>query len=130
MWPEILAAVKQRRRTTQILLESATVAELTGTTLVLSMSSPGLARKVEEHGNAQVLRQALSSVLGVDWAIRCTASGASRVSADAAPTATEEFTPDDEEPAPGQRLVVHDPEIVAVELLTHQVGARRVDQTN
>ena len=116
VWPEILAAVKQQRRTTQILLESATVAELAKNTLVLSMSSPGLARKVEEHGNAQVLRQALTGVLGVDWAIRCTASGGTR--SEPAQTPTEEFVPEDEEPAPGQPFVLHDPEIVAAELLS------------
>jgi hypothetical protein len=64
-------------------------------------------------------------VLGVDWAIRCTASGGTR--SEPAQTPTEEFVPEDEEPAPGQPFVLHDPEIVAAELLTRHVGARRVD---
>jgi DNA polymerase-3 subunit gamma/tau len=71
LWPEILEAVKRQRRTTQVLLESATVAELSGRTLALTMPSPALARKVEEAGNADVLKAALREILGVDWMIRC-----------------------------------------------------------
>ncbi len=67
----MLEAVKRHRRTTQILLEQATVTELSGRTLHLRMPTPGLARKVEEPGNADVLKAALREILGVDWTIRC-----------------------------------------------------------
>jgi DNA polymerase-3 subunit gamma/tau len=71
LWTEVLEAVKRQRRTTQILLEQATVATLSGRTLRLAMPTTGLARKVEEPGNADVLRAALREILGVDWTIRC-----------------------------------------------------------
>ena len=47
------------------------MAELDGRTLHLSMPTSGLARKVEEAGNADVLKAALREILGVDWTIRC-----------------------------------------------------------
>lgn len=75
MWTEILAAAKRQRRTTQVLLESATVAGVDGATLLLTMPSAALARRVLETGNADVLRDALREVLGVDWRIRCDAAG-------------------------------------------------------
>jgi DNA polymerase-3 subunit gamma/tau len=73
VWTEILAAVKRQRRTTQVLLESATVAGLDSGVLMLTMPSPALARRVTEPGNTDVLRAALHEVLGVDWRVRCEA---------------------------------------------------------
>jgi len=71
VWSEVLAAVKQHRRTTQVLLESATVTALDRGVLVVSMPTAALARRVNEPGNADVLRAALRDVLGVDWRVRC-----------------------------------------------------------
>jgi DNA polymerase-3 subunit gamma/tau len=71
VWPEVLTAVQRRRRTTQILLESATVARVDGNVLMLTMPSAGMARRVVETANADLLRSALHEVLGVDWLIRC-----------------------------------------------------------
>jgi DNA polymerase-3 subunit gamma/tau len=82
LWPEVLEAVKRQRRTTQILLEQATVSTLSGRTLRLAMPTTGLARKVEEAGNADVLRAALREILGVDWTIRCETGADGGASAD------------------------------------------------
>ncbi len=73
VWPEVLAAVKERRRTTQILLESATVVAVESGVLKLTMPSAGTARRVLEPANADLLRGAVKHVLGVDWSIACTA---------------------------------------------------------
>jgi DNA polymerase-3 subunit gamma/tau len=93
VWPEILAAVKRQRRTTQVLLESATVASVdgspTGGTLLLTMPSPALARRVMEPGNTDVLRAALHEVLGVGWQIRCEAGDAGAADRSAPAGATE-----------------------------------------
>lgn len=79
VWSEVLEAVKRRRRTTQILLESATVAAVDGTTLVLTMPHAGMAKRVVEPANADLLSAALNEILGVDWSIRCdTGSAESR----------------------------------------------------
>ncbi len=88
VWTEILAAAKRQRRTTQVLLESATVAGVDAGVLSLTMPSPALARRVAEPGNTDVLRAALHEVLGVDWRVRCEAGdpGAARgVTGDARP---------------------------------------------
>ncbi len=76
VWPEVLAAVKERRRTTQILLESATVVAVESGVLKLTMPSAGTARRVLEPANADLLRGAVKHVLGVDWSIACTAGHA------------------------------------------------------
>nr|WP_212754039.1 DNA polymerase III subunit gamma and tau [Nakamurella aerolata] len=76
VWSEVLEAVKRRRRTTQILLESATVAAVDGNTLVLTMPHAGMAKRVVEAANADLLSAALNEILGVDWTIRCEAGGA------------------------------------------------------
>lgn len=71
VWQDVLKDVQRRRRATQILLESATVAGVDGRTLKLSMPTAGMAKRVVETGNAEPLRAALHQVLGVDWAIDC-----------------------------------------------------------
>lgn len=76
VWSEVLARVQQRRRTTQILLESASVVAVDGGSLQLSMPHAGMARRVIEGANADLLRGALNEVLGVDWTIKCTVGGA------------------------------------------------------
>lgn len=73
VWPEVLSAVQRRRRTTQILLESATVLGVSNGALRLSMPHAGMAKRVVEPANADLLRDALREVLGVDWVIRCDA---------------------------------------------------------
>ncbi len=73
VWSEVLSAVQRRRRTTQILLESATVLGVSNGALQLSMPHAGMAKRVVEPANADLLRDALREVLGVDWVIRCDA---------------------------------------------------------
>ncbi len=163
VWPEVLAAVQRKRRTTQILLESATVARVEGSALILTMPSAGMARRVVEAANADLLRSALNEVLGVDWTIRCEAgdggtdrAGGGRPAGNPRPSGTgpasaarpeptrgvnadvpgppepppvdDDDIPDDygEEPSPIDRKV-RDPEEVAIELLSTQLGARRID---
>lgn len=158
VWNEVLAAVQRHRRTTQILLASATVASVSGGALHLTMPAAGMARRVVEPANADLLRAALKEVLGVDWVIRCDAadgqggssSGPARGAqggpsggsggirggqprgpvSDLIPPPDEEEIPDDygddvDPSAP--RAAVRDPEEMAIELLTAQLGAKRLD---
>ena len=76
VWNEVLAAVQRHRRTTQILLASANVVSVSGGALHLTMPAAGMARRVVEPANADLLRAALKEVLGVDWMIRCDAADA------------------------------------------------------
>jgi len=82
VWSEVRAAVRERSRTTEVMLSSATVRRLDGDTLVLSHDSAPLAKRLSESRNAGVVREALRDVLGVDWNIVCESG-----SAPAAPTA-------------------------------------------
>jgi DNA polymerase-3 subunit gamma/tau len=154
-WPEVLAKVQRRRRTTQILLESATVVALESGVLRLSMPSAALARRVLEPANADVLRAGLNDALGVDWRIQCEAEseGGTRPSGRAgpperraAPADPWEGVPPPEPPTDGSVDEIpddygepadaaagstgpRDPEAMALELLSAQLGARPLDQS-
>lgn len=154
-WPEVLAKVQQRRRTTQILLESATVVGLENGVLRLAMPSAALARRVLEPANADLLRAGLKQVLGVDWRIQCDAEssggGARPAAGKAGPDRRSAPAPDPwdgapppEPPADGPdddipddygdpagpisgSQAPRDPEAMALELLSSQLGARPLD---
>ena len=155
VWNEVLAAVQRHRRTTQILLASATVVAVEAGALHLTMPAPGMARRVVEPANADLLRAALTEVLGVNWVIRCEAAEPQSGSApsgsvpggrsplpqngprpgqgwgpDPVPPPDEEEIPDDygdDVDPSAQRQPVRDPEELAIELLTSQLGAKRLD---
>ncbi|ANY06493.1 hypothetical protein AFB00_09515 [Pseudonocardia sp. HH130630-07] len=81
VWPEVLAAVRQRSRSTEALLVNATVRAIDGDTLVLAIGAPPLARRLSEQRNTDVISDALRAVLGVQWQVRCDqgeAGGAAR----------------------------------------------------
>lgn len=77
VWSEVRSAVRERSRTTEVMLSSATVRRLEGDTLVLSHDSEPLAKRLTESRNADVVREALRDVLGVNWNVVCEA-GADR----------------------------------------------------
>ncbi|MET8679084.1 DNA polymerase III subunit gamma and tau [Streptomyces sp. NPDC004647] len=69
-WPDILEAVKNRRRFTWILLsQNAQVAGFDGTTLQLGFSNAGARDSFVGGGSEDVLRQALNDSLGVQWKV-------------------------------------------------------------
>ncbi|MFE1932596.1 DNA polymerase III subunit gamma and tau [Streptomyces sp. NPDC059474] len=70
MWPDILEAVKNRRRFTWILLsQNATVSGFDGTTLQLGFSNAGARDSFVGGGSEDILRQALQDAIGVQWRI-------------------------------------------------------------
>ena len=71
VWPEILAAAKDRKKRTAALLVSATVRAVEGDTLVLSIGTAPLARLLSEQSNTDVIAESLHAVLGVRWRVRC-----------------------------------------------------------
>lgn len=149
MWPTVRDKVRQRSRTTEVMLAGATVRALDGNTLVLSHESAPLAKRLCEQRNADVIAEALKDALGVDWRVRCEAGGAAPAAAPPPPAArgagpvapTHREPPPDpasaqrdeeehmlaeagrDEPAGPRR----DPEEVALELLQNELGARRID---
>ncbi len=70
MWPQILDAVKNRRRFTWILLsQNAQVAGFDGTTLQLGFINAGARDNFASSGSEDVLRQALAEQFNVQWKI-------------------------------------------------------------
>lgn len=135
MWTTVRDKVRQRSRTTEVMLAGATVRAVDGTTLVLSHESAPLAKRLSEQRNAAVIIEALKDALGVDWRVRCeTGPPAAEAARPAAPVAPDS-TADEEAmlaeaagdaagsvPAPERR----DPEEAALELLQNELGARRI----
>ena len=74
MWTTVREKVRQRSRTTEVMLAGAIVRAVEGDTLVLSHESAPLAKRLAEQRNADVIREALKDALGVDWKIRCEAA--------------------------------------------------------
>jgi DNA polymerase-3 subunit gamma/tau len=137
MWTTVREKVRERSRTTEVMLTGAIVRAVEGNTLVLSHESAPLAKRLTEARNADVIREALKDALGVDWKIRCESGPG------AAPLAQEADEPA-AVPAPSQREVDEedmlaeagndtsdtprrDPEEAALELLQNELGARRID---
>ena len=71
MWTTVREKVRQRSRTTEVMLAGAIVRAVDGDTLVLSHESAPLAKRLVEQRNSDVIREALKDALGVDWKIRC-----------------------------------------------------------
>ena len=157
MWPTVRDKVRQRSRTTEVMLAGATVLALEGNTLVLTHSSAPLAKRLSEQRNADVIAEALKDALGVDWRVRCETDAATpaanppppardvsppiRVTPPApreVPAAIDSGDPgpqvdDDEEHMLAEagrddsEAPRRDPEEVALELLQNELGARRID---
>ncbi|MFE6855219.1 DNA polymerase III subunit gamma and tau, partial [Streptomyces sp. NPDC057674] len=70
LWPQILDAVKNRRRFTWILLsQNAQVAGFDGTTLQLGFLNAGARDNFASSGSEEVLKQALAEQFHVNWKI-------------------------------------------------------------
>ncbi|MDT5210149.1 MAG: polymerase subunit gamma/tau, partial [Mycobacterium sp.] len=76
MWTTVRDKVRERSRTTEVMLAGALVRAVDGDTLVLSHESAPLAKRLVEQRNSDVIRDALKDALGVDWKIRCEAGPA------------------------------------------------------
>ena len=147
MWPTVRDKVRQRSRTTEVMLAGATVLAIEDNTLVLSHSSAPLAKRLSEQRNADVIAEALKDALGVNWRVRCEA-GATEPAVGVPPAGggASPLIPKLEAPAPQEdpaqdeeehmlaeagrsdpEAPRRDPEEVALELLQNELGARRID---
>jgi DNA polymerase III subunit gamma/tau len=122
LWPTVRDKVRQRSRTTEVMLAGATVRAVEGNTLVLSHESAPLAKRLCEQRNADVIAEALKDALGVDWRVRCEAGDPMPA---AAPVEEDHMLAEaGNDDAPAER---RDPEEAALELLQNELGARRID---
>ncbi|WP_042409157.1 DNA polymerase III subunit gamma and tau [Streptacidiphilus carbonis] len=71
MWPQILDAVKGRRRVTWMLVQQAQVAGFDGSTLQLSFEHAGTRDGFVNGGHDDILRQAIQDSFGMSWRIDC-----------------------------------------------------------
>jgi len=138
VWSTVREKVRERSRTTEVMLAGAIVRAVETDTLVLGHESAPLAKRLSEQRNADVIRDALKDVLGVNWRVRCEVGGgpvdpapaAAPIVAGPDPAAVARAEEDsmiaevnrDEGAAPRR-----DPEVVALELLQSELGARRID---
>jgi len=76
VWPEVLAEVRKQPRgvVLRAMAADATVRELAGETVVLTVPSPRHAQGITQ--GAAIIVKALYEVLGGQWAIRCEIAGA------------------------------------------------------
>jgi len=149
MWPTVRDKVRQRSRTTEVMLAGATVLAVEDNTLVLTHGSAPLAKRLSEQRNADVIAEALKDALGVNWRVRCEAGAPAPAVGE--PLAGGEVSPLipklEEAPVPDVDSVQQDeeehmlaeagrsdpsaprrdPEEVALELLQNELGARRID---
>ncbi|MFJ9739290.1 DNA polymerase III subunit gamma and tau [Streptomyces sp. NPDC101166] len=87
LWPNILEAVKNRRRFTWILLsQNAQVTGFDGTTLQLGFASAGARDNFAGSGSEDVLRQALTEQFSVQWKIEAVVDPSGGGSASAPPS--------------------------------------------
>jgi DNA polymerase-3 subunit gamma/tau len=136
MWPTVRDKVRQRSRTTEVMLAGATVRAVEGNTLVLTHESAPLAKRLGEQRNADVIAEALRDALGVDWRVRCD-TGTPSTAAPETPVADL----DPAQRAEEERMLAEagddtvadaprrDPEEVALELLQNHLGARRIENS-
>jgi DNA polymerase-3 subunit gamma/tau len=138
IWPEVLEAVKRRRRTTHALLMNVSVQSVNGGVLTLAISSEPLSRLLGEEINVDCVRGAVKDVLGVDWRVKVVLDGGGPGGGAPGRPGVAEPQPDDprdEEPAfqadapaagPAPRA---DPEEAAISLLESTLGARRIAES-
>jgi len=70
LWPDIVEAVKVRRRLTWIhLTQHAQVVAVDATTLTLGFSNAGARESFDAGGSAEIVRQAAIDVVGTDWQV-------------------------------------------------------------
>ncbi|WP_179474133.1 DNA polymerase III subunits gamma/tau [Mycolicibacterium vinylchloridicum] len=138
MWSTVREKVKQRSRTTEVMLAGAIVRAVENNTLVLGHESAPLAKRLSEQRNADVIRDALKDALGVNWKVRCEV-GVGQPVAEAEPLPPEPAAdPVEAQRAEEDSMIAEvgrdddaaprrDPEEVALELLQSELGARKID---
>ncbi len=137
LWPDILDAIKERKRTTAALLMSANVLAVEGSVLKLGINSSGLMRRLSEDMNTEIIKAALRDKLGVDWQVQTivdageeqqslpVAATGGTVIADPFPVEASEEVGEPVDPSGATEPV--DAEQAALSLLRDELGAQPVE---
>jgi DNA polymerase-3 subunit gamma/tau len=86
VWSELLAAVRNSSRSTEAMLTNAMVGDVDGNVVTITHTSAPLARRLAEPRNTEAIANALSSVLGGTWQVRCTHGTPGAAATQATPT--------------------------------------------
>ncbi|KJK48007.1 DNA polymerase III subunit gamma/tau [Lentzea aerocolonigenes] len=71
LWSDLLSAVRASSRSTEAMLTNAMVSEVDGNVVTIAHTSAPLARRLAEPRNTEAIANALNSVLGGTWQVRC-----------------------------------------------------------
>ena len=139
----MLGAVKSAKRTAHAQLADATVSGVEGRTLVLAFQHAPILRQFQAGTGPDVLKEALSSVLGASLDLRCVlhdslpahaSRPAATASAPAPPAQHEGFAPGDEavpdDPDAPPPPPVERGEDAALKLVVDQLGGRVVSTSD
>ncbi len=85
VWSEVRTKVRERSRTVEVMLSGATVKSVGDGAIVLAHDSVPLAKRLVEPRNAEVIKDALRDVFGVEWTVVCEAGDGTARSAAPAP---------------------------------------------
>ena len=107
LWPDIVEAVKSRRRLTWIhLTQHAQVVAVDGTILTLGFSNAGARESFDGGGSAEIVRQAAIDVVGSDWKVETIVDPGAQPSATQSPVTP---APTPEVPTPPEPTVAVEP---------------------
>jgi DNA polymerase III subunit gamma/tau len=122
LWPEVLDVVKQSSKRTRALLDNAQVTSVNGDRLTLAAPTTALAKMISEDGTIELVRTALTSIVGGTWQVEVDTDGGNPARA----IPPDESDPRDE-PHPPQPSA-SDPEADALHLLQSTLGARPLER--
>jgi DNA polymerase III subunit gamma/tau len=122
LWPEVLDVVKQSSKRTRALLDNAQVTSVNGDRLTLAAPTTALAKMISEDGTIELVRTALTSIVGGTWQVEVDTDGGNPARANP----PDESDPRDE-PHPPQPSA-SDPEADALHLLQSTLGARPLER--
>ena len=129
VWPDVMEAVRRRRRTTHALLDNAQVIGVEGRLLTLSFTTAPLARQFKAGANEEPLREALREVLGGDWHLDVQLDGARPAGS---PSAIEDLAPGDDyvedEPTDDPTAPAKSQEEVALAAVRDTLGAKVIGE--
>ncbi|WP_114423375.1 DNA polymerase III subunit gamma and tau [Nocardioides houyundeii] len=102
LWPDVVEAVKSRRRLAWILLtQNAQVTGVDAKTLTLGFSNAGARESFVSGGNDEILRQAAIDAVGADWRVECVVDPGAIPTASAAASHTVTAPATSSSPEPG-----------------------------
>jgi len=127
VWPELVARVRDKRRTVAAYLLDATVTSVGGGVLVLTFPHAFHARALSQQPAVDYFRDALAEVLGVDWQLQCEVAGEPvlELATETGFAAGDEAAPEQPDDEGAAR---RSPEESALSLLRESLGAEKISE--